>query len=133
VTRSRKYPQEPIPAPLYEPKNAPLLPPRAFAARLLRHALVATALILASLALGTVGYHYVASLRWIDAFENAAMILTGMGPVAKMPTDEAKLFAAAYALFSGTAFITGVAVMVAPLAHRLLHRFHLDDEDETGK
>jgi hypothetical protein len=130
VARSRKV-SDPAAAPLYESKDAPLLPRPAFALRLVRHALIATVLIVVSLAIGTIGYHAIAALRWIDAFENAAMILTGMGPVSPMPNDGAKLFAAGYALFSGTAFLTGVAVMVAPLAHRLLHRFHLEDDDRN--
>lgn len=123
--------RDPAAAPLYESKRAPLLSRGAFAVRLVRHALIATALIVVSLAIGTVGYHWIAALAWIDAFENAAMILTGMGPVSPMPTNAAKLFAAGYALFSGTAFLTGVGVMVAPLAHRLLHRFHLEDADDA--
>ena len=88
-----------------------------------------------SLALGVLGYHLVAGLSWIDALVNAAMILTGMGPVNEMTTVGAKLFASFYALFSGVAFLTIVAVLLAPAVHRFLHRFHLDlaGDAEDGK
>jgi len=88
-----------------------------------------------SLALGVLGYHLIAGLSWIDAVVNAAMILTGMGPVNEMTTVGAKLFASFYALFSGVAFLTIVAVLLAPAVHRFLHRFHLDlaGDAEDGK
>lgn len=88
-----------------------------------------------SLALGMLGYHLVAGLSWIDALVNASMILTGMGPVDEMSTVGAKLFASFYALFSGVAFLTIVAVLLAPAVHRFLHRFHLDlaGDQDNGK
>ncbi len=88
-----------------------------------------------SLALGMIGYHLVAGLSWIDALVNASMILTGMGPVDQMTSVGAKLFASFYALFSGVAFLTIVAVLLAPAVHRFLHRFHLDlaGDAEDGK
>jgi hypothetical protein len=111
-------------------RHVPLLPPREFAVRLARNAVLGFALIVASLALGVVGYHVTAGLGWIDALLNASMILTGMGPVDPLTTDGAKLFASFYALFSGVAFLTIVAVLMAPLVHRFLHRFHLELADE---
>lgn len=89
-----------------------------------------------SLALGVLGYHIVAGLSWLDSLVNASMILTGMGPVDAMTTDGAKLFASFYALFSGVAFLTIVAVLLAPAVHRFLHRFHLDlagDSDDGDR
>lgn len=88
-----------------------------------------------SLALGVLGYHALAGLSWLDALVNASMILTGMGPVNEMTTVGAKLFASFYALFSGVAFLTIVAVLLAPAVHRFLHRFHLDlaGEPEDGE
>ena len=88
-----------------------------------------------SLALGMLGYHFLARLTWLDALVNASMILTGMGPVDQMTTVGAKLFASFYALFSGVAFLTIVAVLLAPAVHRFLHRFHLDlaGDSEDGK
>jgi hypothetical protein len=103
------------------------LPPRhVFLAHVFRNAAIGLVLILAALGLGALGYHAWARLPWIDALLNAAMILTGMGPVSPLPTIAAKLFASAYALFSGVAFLTFVAVLFGPVAQRLLHRFHLE-------
>ena len=82
--------------------------------------------------IGTVGYHAFAGLGWLDAALNAAMILTGMGPMSPLTTPAAKAFGIAYALYSGVAFLTIVAVAFAPLAHRFLHRLHLDLYDDGG-
>ena len=76
-----------------------------------------------------VGYHLTAGLDWVDALLNASMILTGMGPVSPLATNGAKLFASAYALFSGVIFIASAGVAVGPVAHRFLHRFHLELDD----
>ena len=113
-------------------RHAPLLSRAEFAGRVARNAVLAAALIAASLAIGVVGYHLTAGLGWIDSLLNASMILTGMGPVAPLQSNTAKLFASFYALFSGVAFLTIVAVLMAPLVHRFLHRFHLDLADEDG-
>ncbi len=80
-------------------------------------------------ALGVLGYHYIARLAWIDAVLNAAMILTGMGPVDTMKDTPSKLFASAYALFSGVVFLSAISIVFAPVFHRVLHHFHLDEED----
>jgi len=104
-----------------------LSPRSAFLRRVANHVLAASALIVTALTLGTFGYRFVAKFDWIDAFLNAAMILTGMGPVGALNGTPAKLFASFYALFSGIVFLTGASVAVAPLFHRLLHRFHLED------
>jgi hypothetical protein len=93
------------------------------------HALAAAAILAGALALGTVGYRFAAGLAWIDALLNAAMILSGMGPVDPLRTTSGKLFASAYALFSGVVFLAVVGIVLAPVAHRMLRRFHLDDED----
>ena len=78
---------------------------------------------------GSAGYHVYGALPWIDALLNAAMILTGMGPVNAMQTDSGKLFSTFYALYSGIAFLSIIAVILAPLLHRLLHHFHLDEDE----
>lgn len=83
----------------------------------------------AALLLGVLGYHFLGGLPWVDAILNASMILGGMGPVNPPATKAAKLFASAYALFSGLVFIAVFAVVIAPFAHRLMHRFHIDEED----
>ncbi|MCJ7796008.1 MAG: hypothetical protein MUQ56_04475, partial [Thermoleophilia bacterium] len=80
-----------------------------------------------SLAIGVAGYRFFAGLPWIDALMNAAMILGGMGPVNEISSVPGKLFASVYALYAGVAFLAIAAVLIAPFAHRLLHRLHLDD------
>jgi hypothetical protein len=94
------------------------------------HALgAASALIGVSLCLGIVGYHVIAGFTWVDSLLNAAMILTGMGPVGVLPSDAAKIFASGYALFSGVTFISATGILLAPMFHRVLHRFHLEEKD----
>lgn len=114
---------------MFEPHHQPLLPRARFLVRVLRNLLISGGIVLGSLLIGALGYHRFARLAWIDAVLNAAMILTGMGPVDPITTDAGKIFATAYALFSGVVFLTAVAVLFAPLVHRFVHRFHLDDED----
>jgi hypothetical protein len=113
-----------------EHKTGALLPRGAFWSRVFWYALFAVAFLAASLGVGTVGYHACAGLGWVDAFLNASMILTGMGPVDKLETDAAKLFAAFYAIFSGVAFLTFCGVLFTPFYHRFMHRFHLDLGDK---
>jgi hypothetical protein len=96
------------------------------ARRLVRNGAIVAAFILAALGIGATGYHTLNRLSWLDAVLNAAMILTGMGPVAPLSTPAAKVFATVYALFSGVFFLTMVAVLLAPALHHFLHRFHLD-------
>jgi hypothetical protein len=115
---------------LFESRTQPLISRRQFARRMLRCFASSLVLVAIALGIGTLGYHLICDLRWLDAFYNASMILTGMGPVAEMKTDAAKLFASFYALFSGIVFLGMMAMMLAPVAHRLLHRFHIDDDEE---
>jgi hypothetical protein len=110
-------------------RNKNILPRRDFARRVLRYAAIALVLVTVSLAIGTVGYHYYAELDWLDSFYNAAMILTGMGPVNKMETPGGKLFSSFYALFSGIAFLSTVGIFFAPIAHRMMHLLHVDPDD----
>jgi hypothetical protein len=119
---------------MFERYHQRLLPRRAFASRVFRYVAFDLALLAISLGLGTLGYHLCAGFVWIDAFLNASMILTGMGPVGDLTTAPAKLFASCYALFSGVVFVALVGVVVAPLAHRFLHRFHLEGagDGDTG-
>jgi hypothetical protein len=117
---------------LFERRHQPLLPFRAFIRRQVRSALVFAAVVSVSLAIGTVGYHFLAGLDWIDSLLNAAMILTGMGPVSILSDPGAKLFAATYALFSGIVFLVSVGILVTPLLHRLMHRFHLDEDKQRS-
>ena len=124
---------------MYEHRKAPLLAWRAFVARVALHAGIGVLIILLCLGVGMLGYHYFEGMSWIDAFANAAMILSGMGPFGPLQTDSGKLFAGLYALFSGLAFITIIGVVLVPVVHRFFHKFHLespqadDDQDGLGK
>ena len=111
----------------YEPRTHRLLPWRHFLRRAAGHLALAMLILGCAVGIGTVGYHVAGRLAWIDAFLNAAMILSGMGPVDRMDTEPAKLFAAFYALFSGLVFIGVAGTLVAPWLHRLFHWIHLDD------
>src|SRR5262245_51762330 len=116
---------------MFEHKQQPLLSRYQFALRLARCFGLTLGIVALSLLLGTSGYHYLGGLSWIDALLNSAMILTGMGPVDRMETDTGKLFATFYALYSGIAFLTMMAVLLAPVVHRLMHKLHADvDEDD---
>jgi hypothetical protein len=115
-------------------RHAALLPRREFLRRLTINAGLAGALIAVALSLGVAGYHVFGRLSWLDALVNASMILAGMGAVDPITTAPGKLFASFYALFSGVAFLTIMAVLLAPAAHRFLHRFHLElSDDPPGK
>jgi hypothetical protein len=89
---------------------------------------VACAIVAGSLAVGAAGYHGFEGLPWLDATLNAAMILGGMGPVDPIRTEGGKVFATVYALYSGLALLTITAVVLAPVVHRFLHKFHLVDK-----
>ena len=114
---------------MYENKSQRVIPRQYFVRRMALTIALSTAIAAAALAVGVVGFHFIAAVPWIDALHNASMILGGMGPVAEMKTDAAKLFSSAYALFCGLVFIGVVAVMLAPVMHRVLHKFHIDDTD----
>lgn len=101
-----------------------------FVARLAHYSLFALFLIMISLSIGTLGYHHIAELGWLDSFYMSSMILTGMGPVANMTTDAAKLFSSLYALYSGIAFLSITAVFFAPIIHRLLHVLHVEKDEK---
>ena len=114
-----------------EHRREKVIPLTDFFIRLGRYSLFAIALIFFSVMVGTLGYKYLADLSWLDGFYMACMILTGMGPVAEMLTDEAKWFSSFYALYSGVAFLSMTAVFLAPVIHRLLHILHVET-DEKG-
>ena len=109
-----------------EHHTKPLLPRKQFVKRQVRYAGFSLVILVFSLGVGTAGYHLFGSLAWVDAFLNASMILTGMGPVDHLDTVCGKLFASFYALFSGIAFLTFAGVLFAPLYHRFLHKLHVD-------
>jgi hypothetical protein len=118
---------------MFEHHNKHLLPRKEFYRRLVHHAVLGVAVIVASLGIGMIGYHEFENLPWVDAFVNAAMILSGMGPVATLQTDGGKIFAGCYALFSGISLIAILGIIFAPVVHRFLHKFHLEDEERDAK
>lgn len=108
-------------------KHRPLSRPH-FLRRLLLHVVAATGLVLGSLLIGIAGYSHYEHLAWRDAFLNAAMLLGGMGPVESPQTEGGKLFAGVYALYAGLVFLVAIAIVIAPVFHRLLHKFHWETE-----
>ena len=113
---------------MFEHHTKPLLPRKVYYRRLARHAALGLSVIVVSLGIGMAGYHVFEKLPWVDAFVNAAMILSGMGPVTTLQTDGGKIFAGCYALFSGLTLIAILGIIFAPVVHRALHKFHLEDE-----
>lgn len=113
---------------MYESRRQSLLAPQAFVRRLLTHVAAALVLLGGSVAIGMAGYMRFEKLSALDAFLDTAMLLGGMGPVHRPVTDAGKLFAGCFALYAGLVFIAVTALLFAPLAHRVLHRFHLDKD-----
>jgi len=113
----------------FEHHHEPLLPLHRFIIRLAWTSVVGLGLVAVSLAVGMLGYHRLFALSWIDAFVNASMILSGMGPLATPQTTGAKLFSGVYALYSGLAVLAIAGVIFAPAIHRLLHYRHADPGD----
>jgi hypothetical protein len=117
----------------FEHHTSPLLPRARFHQRVLHYGGFSLILIGISLGIGVIGYHYTNHLGWLDSLLNASMILTGMGPVDPLVSNEAKWFASFYSIFSGVVFLSTVAVFLSPIVHRVLHRFHLDDVETRLK
>lgn len=118
---------------MFEHRGQQPLSRQAFLRRQAGYIGIAALIVGASLGLGTVGYWYFESLSWLDAFLNASMILSGMGPIHHPETTSGKLFAALYAIYSGVVFLVTVGVIAAPMLHRLLHHFHLGLSAERGR
>jgi len=119
---------------MYESKRQALAHPRIFLKRVMYNLLITGIVITCSLLIGVLGYHFLGPCEWIDAFHNASMILSGMGPVIPIITDAGKIFSSFYALFSGLIFIANVGLLMAPLLHRIIHRMHLDEHSgESNK
>ncbi len=114
---------------MYEHRSEPILSTQAFANRLFRQLLIAGVFTVISLLIGIIGYWWFESMPWIDALLNASMILGGMGEIDILKTSEGKLFASFYALYSGLWAIGCMSLLIAPIFHRALHRFHADEAD----
>jgi hypothetical protein len=113
---------------MYEHHKQPLASQKVFAQRLRRNALIGLSLLMFSLGIGMLGYHFLENLAWIDSLLNASMILGGMGPVAPIKTAGGKIFASFYALYSGVILLASVGILITPIFHRFLHYFHLAED-----
>ena len=118
---------------MFEKRNEPVASSVVFFNRLSRNALWSAVVVVLSLLVGSTGYMYFESMRVVDAFANAAMILSGMGPLSPLATDGGKIFAALYAIVSGLLLFAIAGLMLAPVYHRILHRFHVDEIETEGK
>ncbi len=113
---------------MFEHRTDPLLPSHRFLRRVLGFLALSAATIGAALGIGVLGYHYFGGLPWIDALVNASMILGGMGPVDPITSHAGKLFASAYALFSGLLFIGAASLVLTPFVHRIMHKLHIQED-----
>ena len=114
---------------LFEKRHEQLAPLNVYVRRIIASLAVGLGLILVALLIGIFGYHSLAGFGWIDSLLEASMILGGMGPVNQLPNDAAKVFASIYALFSGLILIALMGIILSPVAHRVMHKFHVDEKD----
>ena len=115
---------------MFERHQERLLPRRAFLRRLAKYALISLSLVIVSLVIGMVGYHTFAGFSWVDSFLNASMLMGGMGPVNTLTSNAGKIFAGIYALYCGLIELAAIAIFAAPIFHRFLHHFHLENEQK---
>ena len=111
---------------MFERKRETVASPAVFAKRMVGAVGLSLGLILPALFIGIAGYHWIDKLDWVDSLLEASMILGGMGPVNPLRNDAAKIFASGYALFSGLVLIGVMGIILTPITHRLLHKFHLE-------
>jgi hypothetical protein len=117
---------------MFEHRSSPLLSRKEFLARMRRCALLSGEILIVTLAIGMIGYHLLEKMPWADSFANASMILAGMGPLGNLSTTAGKIFAGIYAMFCGVIFLGAMGILLAPIAHRALHKFHLEKgKDKT--
>lgn len=116
---------------MYEQKKHSPISTKRFLKRMLLHAAAALTLLFLSIIIGMVGYEHYEQLSWRSAFLNTAMLLGGMGPVDAPLSDEGKLFAGIYALYAGLVFIIVAGLILAPIVHRIMHKFHWGQEEES--
>jgi hypothetical protein len=112
--------------PKFERRSQKLAPFSVFARRMFSAFTLGFGVVVVVLFIGMSGYHWLAGFNWVDSFLEASMILGGMGPVNPLQTDGAKIFAACYALFSGLVFIGLMGIVLTPVVHRVLHKFHVE-------
>ncbi len=110
---------------MFESRRQKLVPLPVFLQRMAGWSAIAVGLVGMVLLVGVLGYHWFGELDWVDSLLEASMILGGMGPVNPLKTTGVKLFASAYALFSGLVFIAVMGLLLTPIVHRMLHKFHV--------
>ena len=116
---------------MYEPRHAPLATRAVFRRRVAQHFAFGMGIIAGSLGIGMLGYRYLEHMEWIDAYLNAAMLLGGMGPMkTDLSSTGSKLFAGLYALYAGMVVLVVAGLLLAPVFHRLIHRFHLEEDEK---
>lgn len=115
---------------MYEHKSEPIIPRKEFYKRVTRNFMVSFSILMMGIMIGVLGYHYLAGASWIDAFHNASMLLSGMGPVITIEAFQGKVFSALYALFSGIVFVSTMGFILAPAIHRFFHKLHLEEGNE---
>jgi hypothetical protein len=113
----------------FERRSDKLAPVSIYVQRIAASLALAFVLILVALSVGIAGYHIIAGFNFVDSLLEASMILGGMGPVRELPNDSSKMFASIYALFSGVIFIALMGIILSPVAHRVMHKFHIDEKD----
>jgi hypothetical protein len=116
----------------FETRKDPVASPQVFVSRLTRNGIWALGTVIASLAVGSWGYMHFENMPAVDAFANASMILSGMGPLTPLTTVGGKIFASLYAIASGFLLLGIASVMLLPVFHRILHRFHVEEDDDDA-
>ena len=104
---------------------------RIFLTRMAKSVALWVAIMVFGLLVGMAGYAWTEGMSTVNAFVNAAMILSGMGPVSELHTDAGKWFAGSYAIFSGLVIVLATGVVLAPIIHHVLHVFHFDTDDKN--
>lgn len=117
----------------FEHKSERVAPPRLFLRRLGINLTAAIAILVPSLLIGMLGFVVFEGKSWIEAYDYAAMILSGMGPFEEARTDAGRIFEGTYALYSGLTVVVVASLILAPVFHRVLHGLHVEDDDEERR
>lgn len=114
---------------MFEHHSQPLISSQELRLRIIKSVCITLVLIIISMIVGTLGYHFWGEAKWIDAFHNSALILSGMGPVIEIHSTSGKIFSSLFALYGGILLVSNTGILLAPLMHRMMHRLHLDEND----
>ncbi len=115
---------------MFEHKRAKLASSKEYRSRLIKFSLISVGIFIFALGIGIAGYMGYGHMNLIDAFYNASMILGGMGPPDPIINPPARIFAGMYALFCGIVFLLSMGIVITPIVHRFMHKFHVDTKDE---